>query len=131
MVFGITLLAGLRNPEASDPAPNLVKHFRKHRAEIERFVTHYRGLSKGERYKFPRCFDIGGWGYEDGHYPRVTDQDDCVFFDWRWGPPFSVNEFLIHSPRGLAGIPEKYRQADVNRYRIERIDDEWFFMVEL
>lgn len=114
--------------------PSLVRHFHANRADFDGFVAHYRGLEKGAYYKYPKSFDIGGLGYEEGHYPRVMMEDDCVLLDWRWGPPQSCDEYLVHSPRGLEGIPSKYRESTwadgTPRYRITPIDDTWFYMLE-
>jgi hypothetical protein len=114
--------------------PELIERFHQNRADFDNFIPFYRQLEPGERHTFPASFDVRGPEREESHYPHVTTDGDCVLLRWRWGRPLNRDEYLIHSPRGLAGIPSKYRESawgdGALKYRITPIDDTWFYMLE-
>ncbi len=124
----------------NDPSdePQLVRHFHKNRADFDDFVVRYRTLAKGESVQCPKSFDLRdmGLGFEHGHYPNVSSEGDCILLRWYWAGPINgdYETYLIHSPRGLDGLPSKYREPNgpdiPTRYRVTPIDENWFYLLE-
>lgn len=131
------LWLGARSDTRPDE-PRLVHHFRANRADFEDFVARYRGLAKGENIQSPKSFDLRDWviGFENGHYPRVTQEGDCVVLRWWRAGPINGghDEHLIHSPRGIAGLPVAYQESKWDdgtpRCRAVSIDETWFYVMK-
>jgi hypothetical protein len=129
LMAGFWYLLFVPDPLYREPQP--VRMILRHRAELDAFAER---VHLGERVElgpggsqFPAAL-IYQRSFGGTLYPRVYLDDGCLIVQYEWGP-LDGNDYLIHSPRGYEGVPEKYKvREEPYFYHLQPVTAEWFYV---